>query len=500
MNFAERTYTLNYTNRPPIKPEGGVYRIMESTLTPHDAWIGPLDAVEAPTTDLKSYENYRFQLGSFECPSATKEQHYNHISLGFMWPFFHQLDVEIDRLLNRITPEGSDKAAQLAQSYEGYKSFLDHSNTAFNGYDATGKVAIIHDFPGIGVRSESAAANAFFLHVPFPEADWIDNLMIGDTKFVDTPMFTDMMTKLTAYEFVGFQTRKDCERFIELLSRHAPDFQMALENHVTAFGNNFLTDRVTVGIDPNYAGNQARNAVYIPRMEDLVERLQGKDVILSVSRNDYTKGTRELAETIDTYFQAHPEEIGQTAFVVARLPSRQGLIGQDEYHAEMAQIFAGLNAKYGDSVIYEPQGIENGQLMRFVREPFVKATLALSTAEEGHDLTVREFVDVNELGSAKAVVLTKGTGASEVLSGGAFVVDNCTDRDGIHAAFQTILHGDRDDIVQRFENMKYASHQNTGQHFLTRMIFKAQQGAMWRNVCNLEQDQDMAPEPVATVK
>lgn len=483
MKIESRIPIINYTNRPPNPEtgslEGGVGRILSSSLTPYDHWIGVGNVQPNADTHLTHYDDsFVFKLSTFTAPLETRKQHYNEISLGFFWPFFHMLNAEISKILDHIQSKDPSQRIEdlFSQSYTDFQSFLEHANTAYNQIDGTGSVGLIHDFTSLGIKSENALANAFYLHVPFPELSWVKNLKIGSTPFLETDVCRKFFTTLTEYDVIGFQTKKDSDRFIDLITYLDPSIQHDAENGIyAALGNKFLAKPITIGINPLEPGNQARTAIFDEPTQEIVRAVSDRKVILSVARNDYTKGTAELADTIDQYFSRFPNDINRVTFVVVRSPSRQGLIGQDEYHQDMNIKYADLMNKYPGSVIYVSSGIENSQLMRFMRD-HTDILIDLPTSEEGHGLSEREFVDVNPENSIKSVILTKGVGASEVLNcngQGAFLVNDCHATEQILESIHTCLNGSADELRKRFLSMKLASKTNSGENFLNTIIESA---------------------------
>ena len=482
---------VNVTNRPAFSVESGIVAILRTALDSDDKWVSAVehDQIQDPESLVTEWHDspvIEAKVGLFPNLPSAKQDHYTHISLGLLWPLMHEMENRSQDALSHMTSGADGSIAfdtileALEARAENYKAYIDRMSDALNEMDLEGKICLVHDFTCAGARAEKAKANVYTVHTPFPSAAFLERIHVDQKPLADTIFFRDFMSSMLSYDLITMHTDKDVQNFCDIVRRVDPDAQIDAYGRIKArIGGQDLSSvvkKVHVGIDPNVICQEADNAVLKPEtVEKFIEPIQGRTAVLSVARHDYTKGTIELAESIDRYFTANPDQIGNVSFVVIRQPSRNGLSGQTEYQEAANRLFEDLKERYGDAVIFENEGMSHAELMYFMRLPNVKAITSLPSIHEGHDLTVREFVDINPEGSKKAVLATRGVGAMSVLGvpgqngeeAGAFKVDACDDHDSIVRALEEILddqYGDQ--ISARFDAMKERSSLFSGRKYL----------------------------------
>lgn len=478
---------INITNRPGTSSESGIVAILRTALSPNDLWVSPESPKKFTSPELQIHwrkaDHLKANVGVFPYNPKHRRNHYDHISLGLMWPLMHENQDQVDAALEQMqfNSDGkrvyNDPQTALEKRGESYRRFIARTTRALNELDCSDSICLAHDMTCVGAMAVGAIANVLTVHTPFPSLEFLRGVKIGNSSILETDFLKQYLRDLAKYDLVTMHTDKDQNNLFDTIEACLPEAHINRRDHsVTINRKTSRIEKVHVGIDPDFILEEARTAkISNDNKRTFWDPIQGRQAILSVSRNDYTKGTLEIADAIDLFFSENPKLVDTTTFVIIRQPSRIGLKKQEAYQEKVAEKFAKLKEKYGPAVLFTDQGMPHDQLMKFMQAPELKAIMALPTTHDGHDLTLREFVDINPFGAPKAVLATRGVGAMSVLGakgkelqddGGAFKVQNAQSYDEIVVALTKIFAGNDADLIQRFDTMKRLSAQATGQNYL----------------------------------
>lgn len=202
-----------------------------------------------------------------------------------------------------------------------------------------------------------------------------------------------------------------------------------------------------------------------PLLNDLVSPIRGRDWVLSVHRNDYTKGTMTKLDAADEVLAQNPN----ATFLFILQPTREDVGGYKEYAEQVFSKAQELREKYGEkSVVIIPEAVKHDDILGLMRQSEMKGFMGLGH-KDGHDLTVREVVDANDAGRPIGVITSSGIGASDVLGDGdkgAFVIQNPQDAHEVANALNAILAPENAvSLSQRFDFMKSRSQQYDAANF-----------------------------------
>ncbi|MCH2545985.1 MAG: trehalose-6-phosphate synthase [Alphaproteobacteria bacterium] len=214
-----------------------------------------------------------------------------------------------------------------------------------------------------------------------------------------------------------------------------------------------------------------------PTLSDLVEPVRGRDWVLSVHRNDYTKGTLTKLEAAEKVLETNDN----ATFLFILQPTREDVAGYKEYAEDVFNKAADIRERFGDkSVVIIPEAVKHNDILGLMRQPEMRGFMGLGH-KDGHDLTVREVVDANDAGSAIGVIASSGIGASDVLGDenkGAFVINDPKNADEVAVALNQILDSENAaELTKRFDFMKQRSTQFDAANF-SRSIDTAYPDAM----------------------
>lgn len=231
-----------------------------------------------------------------------------------------------------------------------------------------------------------------------------------------------------------------------------------------------------------------------PLLKNLLHPIEGRNWIFSVHRNDYTKGTLTKLEAAEELFNENPELAKKTTFLFVLQPTREDIPAYKEYAEKVFAKAQALREQFGEkSVVIIPEAVKHDDILGLMRRSEMKGFMGLGH-KDGHDLTVREFIDANDTGKALGVIVSSGIGAADVVGQGekhekaAFVIEEPDNPHEVKEALKQILDPtNQQNIVARFKAMKERSAKYNAEHFahvLNTAYPKAMRyrfGQLWRN-------------------
>ena len=158
-----------------------------------------------------------------------------------------------------------------------------------------------------------------------------------------------------------------------------------------------------------------------PTLDEIFETVDDREIMLALHRNDYTKGTLEILDGVEEFFDdklEKKEKINQTLFLTLP-PTRLGVNGYKETAAAVLDKVKKVKAKYGEKSVVLVPGVNPDDALRLMRKEQVKGFLAPSF-RDGYCLTPEEFVAANSdrSGEDLFVVVSDGMGVADYMSDG----------------------------------------------------------------------------------
>jgi trehalose 6-phosphate synthase len=347
---------------------------------------------------------------------ADLDSYYNGFSNRTLWPLLHfRLDlVDYDRATRegyrRVNALLADKLAPL----------LREDDTVW-----------IHDYHLIPLASMLRARGigcriGFFLHVPVPSADLL----------MAMPDHQRLMSTLYAYDLLGFQTRRDKDRFQSYV-RHYGGGRILDDDVVeTVDGRRFRTGAFPISIDTRHIARQAAAAMAKPAVRDLRTSLEGRLLAIGVDRLDYSKGLPERFHGFERYLQRHPEQKGSLTYLQIAPVSRGDVNEYQQLRNQLEQIAGHINGAHAapdwTPLRYVNRNIPHATLTGFFR----MARIGLVTPlRDGMNLVAKEYVAAQDPEDPGVLVLSLLAGAAQEMTQALMV--NPHDLDGVADAIAT---------------------------------------------------------------
>lgn len=316
-----------------------------------------------------------------------------------------------------------------------------------------GDIIWVHDYhlmllPRL-LREKVSNPIGFFLHIPFPAYEMFRMLPDENRK--------GLLSGLLGADLIGFHTHDYSQYFLRCVLRI-----LGIENHM---GRIDFPDR-TVRVDTFPMG------VDYNKFNKLVTQnphpgLPEKDckIILSVDRQDYSKGILKRLQGFALFLQKYPQWHGKVCLSMIVVPSRIGLDSYREIKSSLDELVGFINGEYGTfkwtPVIYQYTSLPHETLISLFRTCEVAL---LTPLRDGMNLVAKEYV-ASRNDKKGVLILSEFTGASKELTESIIINPNNIEEisDAIHEALNMPLEEQicRNEAMQerleRYDVNKWAS-------------------------------------------
>ena len=344
------------------------------------------------------------------------DDYYNGFANRTLWPLLHsRLDL-VDYA--RETREGYRRVNAL---------FADRLAPLLRDDD----IVWIHDYHLIPLASLLRERGVdcrigFFLHLPVPSADLL----------MAMPDHQRLMSTLYAYDLIGFQTRRDKDRFQSYVRLYGGGRIIDEDVLEAPGGRRFRTGAFPISIDTAHIEQQAAAAMSKPALRQLHASLERRMLAIGVDRLDYSKGLPERFHGFERYLQRHPDQKGSLTYLQIAPVSRGDVGEYQQLRNQLEQIAGHINGGHA-----EPDWTP----LRYVNRNFPHATLTgfyrsarvglVTPLRDGMNLVAKEYVASQDPENPGVLVLSLLAGAAQEMDQALLV--NPHDLDGVADAIAT---------------------------------------------------------------
>jgi trehalose 6-phosphate synthase/phosphatase len=364
----------------------------------------------------KHHEKVRTQLREEfnSWPVFLSEKLMEQVYLGFcnktIWPIFHYFPNYAE--FNR-------------EFWTEYKKVNEIFRDEILQIIKPGDIVWVHDYhlmllPSL-LREEISNPIGFFLHIPFPTYE-VFRLLRDESR-------RGILNGLLGADLVGFHTHDYSQYFLRCVRRI-----LGIENHMGKIdlpGRMVRVDTFPMGVDYNKF-NKLQTDANDPALPDK----KGVKMILSVDRQDYSKGILHRLRGFELFLRSHPEWHGKVCLSMIVVPSRIGVDSYQEIKSSLDEWVGHINGEYGNfnwtPVIYQYTSLSHETLISLFR---MSDVALLTPLRDGMNLIAKEFIA--SLNDKKGVlILSEFTGASKELIESIIINPNNIEEiaQAIHAA------------------------------------------------------------------
>lgn len=345
-----------------------------STIT-EKAWMGVADfsSEDWESEVAPRMAKYDFTAYPLFVDKALYKDYYNGFANSVLWPLFHYFPSLVD-----YQTQYYDAFVQVNRLFaERLAEVVQPGDTVW-----------IHDYqlmllPDMLRAQQSNINIGFFLHIPFPSYEIL--------RLMPTEWKNSLMRGLMGADLIGFHTHDYVQHFMQsvkmLLGVDNYFYTMQYQDRLVK------ADLFPIGIDYKKFHKAAYDAEVLDLRNDIKRNFEGKKIIFSVDRLDYTKGLMDRLNGFEYFLQQHPEWLEQVVFVLNIVPSRDEIPAYLERKRQIEEKIGTLNGKLS-SISWQPV------IYRYNHLPFSElcalyqaADVALITPlRDGMNLVAKEYV------------------------------------------------------------------------------------------------------------
>jgi trehalose 6-phosphate synthase/phosphatase len=282
----------------------------------------------------------------------------------------------------------------------------------------------------------------FFLHIPFPSFE-IFRLLPGAWR-------REILEGFLGADLIGFHTYEYAQHFLQCVQRI-----LGYEHNM---GQIVTPDRVVkvetfpMGIDFEKFSVAVSSPEVQQEREGLKKSLANVKVVLSVDRQDYTKGILNRLQGFETFLESSPEFRGKVVLIMVVVPSRIGVEQYEQMKKQLEELVGKINGRFGSvdwtPVIYQYRQVPFYPLVAL----YSLADVALVTPlRDGMNLVAKEYIATrgNDPG---VLILSEMAGAAKEL--GEAMIINPNNKEEIASALREALETPPEEQKRRAKLMQ----------------------------------------------
>jgi len=322
---------------------------------------------------------------------------------------------------------------------------------------AKGATVWVHDYnlwlaPGYIRQLRPDVNISFFHHTPFPAADMFNVL----------PWRKEIVESLLSCDVVGFHIPRYVGNFVSVVrslldvevtrrTKVRPEWvnegtalsERTMPTEIEYQGRRISVSASPVGVNVDYIEEQAGNSATAKQFAHIRDELNGRKLILSVGRTDYTKGGIEQLESFGRLMSDHPELRGQVRLLHVSVVANRNMTAYQEIQTELEQTAGRINGAFG-TLEWQPislisRAIPFTELVAYYRAADVAWITPLA---DGMNLVCKEYAAARVDGDG-VLVLSEFAGASVDLSA-AVMANPFSARSMDRAILQALEMGERE--------------------------------------------------------
>lgn len=396
------TVMINVSNRLPVTIDdtvtpssGGLVSALEELRKEHDfKWIGWAGGqVDDPIRQREITEELEKQFNYY--PLFLSEDDIQAYYTGFanssLWPLLHYL------------PNYARFDAQWMAAYEKINRLFARTVAHHAPENA---LVWVHDYhlmmvPGFLRELRDDLRIGFFLHTPFPSYE----------VFRCLPNRRPLLEHLLGADLIGFHTSGYMRHFsstvLRIMGFESDVNSIALKDHNVTLGVYPISVPVEKFLD------ELNSDAYKEILQTFRKAYEGKKVVLSVERLDYTKGVPRRLEAVDLFLERSGRK--DVIFIFINVPSRESVAEYRNLRKSIEHKVSQINGRHADinsiPIHFIHQSVNFSQLCAL----YSLADVAMVTPlVDGMNLVAKEYLLCKPEGEG-VLILSEFAGAAQEL-------------------------------------------------------------------------------------
>jgi trehalose 6-phosphate synthase len=396
---------------------GGLEVAIRSALEQMEClWFGWSGKI-GPHAEAQTLTRKNVTYTTVDLEQADFDEFYNGFANSVLWPVLHyRLDlIEFTR-----------------RDQSGYFRVNEYFARQLAPLLRPDDVIWVHDYhfiPLAQALSDLGCRNriGFFLHIPFPPPELIAAL----------PNHERLLTQLSHYDLVGFQTERDAVNFASYFESE----RGALHSHpgtIVVDGREVAYGAFPVGIDVADFSQLAQKAAESDFVKEVTDSLGGRSMIIGVDRLDYSKGLPMRFDAYEMFLKNFPDWRQKITYLQITPRSRADIANYADIGRQIGQSVARINGTYGEVTWTPLRYVNRAHNRRQLAGLLKMSRIALVTPlRDGMNLVAKEFVAAQDPDDPGVLVLSRFAGAAHELRDAVLV--NPYDTEGFAAAIDRAL-------------------------------------------------------------
>lgn len=366
-------------------------------------WIGVADFPQEDWEQVadKHLSDLDFNIQPLFTDKNTYSDFYNGFSNSVVWPLFHYFPT-----LAQYRNNYFDAYIQIN------KKFCDLITPMLR----PGDIVWIHDYqlmllPQLLRQHRFETTIGFFLHIPFPSYE-IFRLLPNEWK-------KSLLQGVMGADLIGFHTYDYVQHFLQSVK-----MVLGVDTHFLnmQYQNRMIrADLFPIGIDFKKFNGTVNNPDILDIKTDIKKNFEGKKIIFSVDRLDYTKGIMDRLNGFECFLEQHTEWREKVVLVLNVVPSRDEIPAYLERKKQMEEKVSAINGKFSSiswqPVIYRYMHLSFNELVALYQAADVGLVTPL---RDGMNLVAKEYV-ASSVSRKGVLILSELAGAASELNEALFV-------------------------------------------------------------------------------
>ncbi|HEY1871467.1 MAG TPA: bifunctional alpha,alpha-trehalose-phosphate synthase (UDP-forming)/trehalose-phosphatase, partial [Chitinophagaceae bacterium] len=246
----------------------------------------------------------------------------------------------------------------------------------------------------------------FFLHIPFPSYEIY--------RLLPTEWKKSLLQGVMGADLIGFHTHDYVQHFVQsakmILGADAYFNTLQYQNRLVK------VDLFPIGIDYKKFNNAGNDPEVLKNKEEIKKNFEGKKIIFSVDRLDYTKGIMDRLNGFELFLEQNQEWKEKVVFILNVVPSRDEIQAYNERKGQLEEKISTINGKFSNiswqPIIYRYQHLPFSELAAL----YQLADVALITPlRDVMNLVAKEFV-ASSVSRTGVLILSEFAGAASELN------------------------------------------------------------------------------------
>jgi trehalose 6-phosphate synthase/phosphatase len=342
----------------------------------------------------------------------------------------------------------------------------------------------VHDYhlmllPAMLRERMPSASIGFFLHIPFPSYE-IFRMLPSEWRIA-------IMEGVCGADLIGFHTFDYCTYFLRSALRI-----LGITDHM---GEVIYKDR-TLKVDTFPMGidfDKYHKATFSQSVSEEILKLEnytsGRKIILSIDRQDYSKGILNRLKGYEVFLDTNPDWREKVSMIMIVIPSRIGVESYQSIKSSIDELSGHINSKHGTinwmPIIYRYSSVSFDELIALYNYSDVALITPL---RDGMNLIAKEYIACRTSGRGVLIMSEMAGAASELIES---IIINPNNKEEIGDALLAALEMPVSEQQQRARAMqerikKYSVFEWANDFLTTLKAVKAKQHRLSARIPNSE--------------